>query len=60
MAAIIKLDDLRNNMCKWPIGDPQEEDFRFCGCERQAGGSYCANHQRMAYRKYVAKAKKAA
>lgn len=60
MADIITLEELRNDMCKWPIGDPQEDDFRFCGCKRESGGSYCSNHQRLAYRKYVAKTSKAA
>lgn len=32
----------RSNMCMAPIGDPESEDFRFCGqsCE----GSYCSFH----------------
>lgn len=28
--------------CKWPIGDPRDLDFSFCG--RQADGRYCAAH----------------
>lgn len=32
--------------CRWPLGDPGEEAFRFCGCPRLARGSYCAVHRR--------------
>jgi hypothetical protein len=46
--------------CRWPIGDPSAENFRFCGRHRvvsQPHGSvtkaklspYCAEHARMAY-----------
>lgn len=34
--------------CRWPIGDPQEPDFHFCGQKRERG-SYCAAHAAMAY-----------
>lgn len=30
--------------CRWPIGDPQEEDFHFCGREKVAGLPYCKTH----------------
>ena len=33
--------------CRWPIGDPCDDDFRFC-CE-SARGTYCAGHARIAY-----------
>lgn len=29
--------------CKWPIGDPLDDDFRFCG-EEATKGSYCEEH----------------
>lgn len=34
--------------CRWPLGEPAEEDFAFCGGVRLPGGSYCAVHARMA------------
>jgi GcrA cell cycle regulator len=34
--------------CRWPIGDPCNPGFVFCGDERLAGSSYCAHHARMA------------
>lgn len=40
---------LKNNMCKWPIGDPAREDFHFCGQPTSAGKSYCAYHARLAF-----------
>lgn len=40
---------LKNNMCKWPIGDPAREDFHFCGQATSTGKSYCAYHARLAF-----------
>ncbi len=46
----VRLAQLRGNMCRWPIGDPQHFDaFRFCGCRRLLGDSYCAAHKKMAF-----------
>ena len=36
--------------CRWPIGDPCDPNFLFCGNEAVTGFSYCAGHARMAYR----------
>lgn len=36
--------------CRWPIGDPCDANFLFCGNEAVTGFSYCAGHARMAYR----------
>ena len=39
---------LTDRMCKFPIGDPSDADFAFCG--RDAGaGPYCMDHARLAY-----------
>lgn len=40
---------LKNNMCKWPIGDPAKDDFHFCGQSTLSGKSYCAYHAHMAF-----------
>ncbi len=40
---------LKNNMCKWPIGDPATDDFHFCGQGTGTGKSYCAYHARLAF-----------
>lgn len=38
---------LGTHMCKWPIGDPASDGFTFCG--RRTDGTYCVEHQRLAY-----------
>ena len=46
----VRLAELRADMCRWPIGDPQHfETFRFCGCQRMLGDSYCGEHKKMAF-----------
>jgi len=40
---------LKNNMCKWPIGDPATDDFHFCGQSTGTGKSYCPYHAHMAF-----------
>jgi len=40
---------LREGMCKWPIGDPADTEFRFCGRSTRPGGAYCEAHAQMAY-----------
>ncbi|PWE18833.1 GcrA cell cycle regulator [Marinicauda salina] len=40
---------LRESMCKWPIGDPADATFRFCGRKASPGGAYCEAHAEMAY-----------
>jgi GcrA cell cycle regulator len=45
-ATIVTLTD---RMCKWPIGDPGQEDFHFCGHSSREGRPYCEYHARIAY-----------
>ncbi|MCR9127902.1 MAG: GcrA cell cycle regulator [Alphaproteobacteria bacterium] len=40
---------LREGMCKWPIGDPADTEFRFCGRHSGVGNAYCEAHAQMAY-----------
>lgn len=35
--------------CKWPIGDPSETDFHFCGRRSDIGAPYCEHHAQIAY-----------
>lgn len=35
--------------CRWPIGDPREADFHFCGGPRVPGLPYCEGHCKRAY-----------
>lgn len=34
--------------CQWPIGDPQEQGFHFCGADAVPGKSYCPEHRAIA------------
>ena len=45
-ATILTLTD---RICKWPIGDPREPDFHFCGRVSAEGVPYCTEHARRAY-----------
>ena len=43
-------------MCRWPIGDPGEPDFHFCGRKKFGSLPYCEHHVRMAYQPVQLKA----
>lgn len=45
----IPLVDLSERMCKWPIGDPRDDDFTFCGHPIRVGTPYCPGHAAAAY-----------
>ncbi len=45
----VKMQDLKDSMCRWPLGDPKEPGFRLCGCRRMAGLPYCTEHAKIAY-----------
>jgi GcrA cell cycle regulator len=47
----VPLLELNENMCRWPIGDPQHENFHFCGGQK-TNGAYCEHHARIAYQPY--------
>jgi GcrA cell cycle regulator len=40
---------ISNSMCRWPIGDPSEHEFHFCGRKPKNGSPYCEAHARKAY-----------
>ena len=40
---------LKESSCRWPIGDPQHEDFHFCGRNKVTGLPYCEFHARRAF-----------
>jgi GcrA cell cycle regulator len=46
----LRLEDIRESACRWPLGDPRSRDFAYCGLAPAEGRSYCAGHCRMAYR----------
>ena len=45
----VRLIDLKESMCQWPIGDPMEEGFHFCGRRKAFGVPYCEHHAAIAY-----------
>ena len=45
----VPLMSLKANQCRWPLGDPQDESFGFCGGECLPGLPYCSEHAKMAY-----------
>lgn len=40
---------LNEHTCRWPIGDPTDEDFHYCGRKSEDGVPYCSHHRRIAY-----------
>ena len=45
----LKLVQLTERTCKWPIGDPMHDDFHFCGHEAEEGRPYCEYHSNQAF-----------
>ena len=45
----LSLTELDNHTCRWPIGDPKDENFHFCGKKVRIGQTYCEEHAAMAY-----------
>ena len=41
--------ELSGSMCRWPIGDPTNAEFRFCGCRAMGTLPYCQDHARVAF-----------
>lgn len=48
LAQRCQLLDFTRNTCRWPVGNPQDADFFFCGGASH-GETYCAAHSRLAY-----------
>jgi len=51
----LKLTDLDNHTCRWPMGDPRDDNFCFCGKKVRTGQTYCEEHAAIAYVKPVKK-----
>ena len=45
----LELANLKPNQCRWPIGDPDSENFHFCGAQVFVGKPYCYEHCKQAY-----------
>lgn len=44
------LFDLQPHQCRWPLGDPKIDTFRFCGAAREDEHPYCKTHRLAARR----------
>jgi GcrA cell cycle regulator len=49
MSRRVQIMELREAMCKWPIGDPTHAEFVFCGADCNFGTPYCTHHSAIAY-----------
>lgn len=45
----LEMANLKPNQCRWPIGDPDSENFHFCGEQVFVGKPYCYEHCKQAY-----------
>ena len=45
----VDMRDLDSETCRWPLGDPREAGFHFCGCMVTDGSIYCSAHHSRAY-----------
>ena len=46
---LVTVMNVKDTMCKWPIGDPADPNFSFCGRKAQDGSPYCAEHAKLAF-----------
>ncbi len=46
---MITMDKLTVTMCRWPSGDPRDDEFQFCGDRCAAHLSYCDAHMLLAH-----------
>ena len=53
----LKLTERDNHSCSWPIGDPRDDNFCFCGKSVRGGQTYCEEHSAIAYVKPIKKDK---
>jgi GcrA cell cycle regulator len=49
MSRRVQIMELREGMCRWPMGDPLAADFVFCGADCTFGKPYCNFHGRIAF-----------
>jgi GcrA cell cycle regulator len=46
---LLTIMDLKADSCRWPIGEPSDPSFSYCGATRVDGHSYCPSHCKTAY-----------
>lgn len=49
MSRRVSIMELREGVCRWPIGDPTQADFVYCGADCSVGAPYCGFHSKVAY-----------
>jgi GcrA cell cycle regulator len=49
MSERVTIMELKEAMCRWPLGDPATSEFRYCGAKSPVGTPYCSHHSRIAY-----------
>ena len=45
----ISFAGIKDGLCRWPLGEPEELDFKFCGRSSNDGVVYCDEHHSLAY-----------
>lgn len=45
----LDLIQLTERTCKWPLGDPLQEGFHFCGNDSGEASPYCTYHAKLAF-----------
>src|SRR6202021_2152837 len=48
MSLRVTIIELKESMCRWPLGDPANSEFPYCGSPT-ASGPYCGYHGGLAY-----------
>ncbi len=49
MTRRVSIMELREGVCRWPLGDPLQSDFAFCGNDCGSGATYCGHHASIAF-----------
>jgi GcrA cell cycle regulator len=49
MSERVTIMELKEAMCRWPLGDPSTPEFRYCGAKSPVGTPYCTHHAGIAY-----------
>ena len=46
--------EIKDGLCRWPIGEPENSNFKFCGRTTNEGFVYCQTHHKVAYQPLTA------
>lgn len=49
-----KIIALSGHACQWPVGDPRDPSFEFCGKNAMPAKPYCRDHAAQAYQNFNA------